>query len=472
MASCVRCGRELPRFSFGDLKDVCPDCARAATAESSVPQPAVKARLVTPGRPVTTAVVAICVAVFALMVLRGISPTKPTVDQLLKWGADWGPLTFKGQWWRTLTSAFLHIGIVHLALNMWCLWSLGGLAEAIFRRTNFLIIYVLCALGGAVASLAWHPQVVGAGASGAVFGVAGALIAAFYFGHLPIPRAMLKNDLTSLLVFAAYNLAYGAIHPHIDNAAHLGGLATGLILGALLGRRLDAEQQGFRRAAFVGITLVLVLGAWAVQRANGYVVHVQAGVDALDSKRYDAAVREFSAVTAEKPKLAAGYFLLGEALTRAKRYAEAERAYLHAIGLDPTSGTAYEKLGLVYLATNRFKPAQTVLTKALDLDPSLKEAQGYQAMALEGLGRDDEAIAAYQKAVTLTPTYAFGFFRLGLLQLNHERPEPALAAFKEAVRLQPSTPEYQLGLAAAYRANGMTDEAQTALKKAEELKKN
>ncbi len=473
MTDCVRCGRSLPAFSFGDQKDVCSDCVRAATADPPAPEPQARPRRVAAtAHPITSALVAINVAVFVLMVLRGVSPTEPTVDQLLRWGAGWGPLTFKGQWWRTLTSAFLHIGVIHLALNMWCLWQLGALAEAIFRRTNYLLLYLLCAFGGGLASLAWHPQVVGAGASGAVFGVAGALISAFYLGHLPIPRPVIKTTLTSLLVFAGYNLAYGAIHPHIDNAAHLGGLGTGLLLGALLGRRLHPQHFAFRRTVFVAVGAGLVIGAFLVQHANGYVVHLTAGDEALHSRRYDAAVREFNLAVAQKPKAPEGYFLLGEALARSNRYAEAERAYLHAIGLDPTNGTAYLGLGRVYLATNRFKPAHTVCTKALDLDTSLTEARDCLARALERLGRDDEAIAAYQTAVTQIPNYAFGYSRLGQLQLRNNRPDLALTALKEAARLQPDNLEYQLGLAAAYRANGMSEDAEATLKKAEELKKN
>jgi rhomboid protease GluP len=83
---------------------------------------------------VTTALVGINVAVFAAMVLTGVSAVAPTAQQLLKWGANWGPFSLGPQPWRMLTSNYVHGGIIHIALNMWCLWNLGYLAERIFDR--------------------------------------------------------------------------------------------------------------------------------------------------------------------------------------------------------------------------------------------------------------------------------------------------------------------------------------------------
>jgi rhomboid protease GluP len=123
---------------------------------------------------------------------------------------------------------------------MWCLWNLGLLAEPIFGRLAYFLLYTACGLAGSLLSLAWNPWVSSVGASGAVFGVAGALIAALYLGKLPIDRHVLRPTLNSLLSFAGYNLLFGfiggAAGVGIDNAAHIGGILMGLALGALLGQ--------------------------------------------------------------------------------------------------------------------------------------------------------------------------------------------------------------------------------------------
>src|SRR5580692_5818376 len=211
--------------------------------------------------PITTTLVGMNVAVFAVMVLTGVSPLAPTIPQLLKWGANYGPLSLGAEPWRILASNYVHGGIIHIALNMWCLWNLGFLAERIFEPWTYVSTYTACGLAGSLASLWRHPGVVGVGASGAIFGLAGALIAALYLGHLPIPKQAMQSTLKSLLVFAGYNLFFGALLSGIgvDNAAHIGGLLAGLAIGAALAQHLMSppEIRGrwrtgvFAAAAFV-----------------------------------------------------------------------------------------------------------------------------------------------------------------------------------------------------------------------------
>jgi rhomboid protease GluP len=232
-------------------------------------RPAVVAR---PKPPVTTALVGINVAVFAAMVLMGVSAVRPTTQQLLNWGANWGPLSLGVQPWRILTSNYVHGGIIHIALNMWCLWNLGYLAERIFDRWTYLLTYTACGLAGSLASLWLHPQVVGVGASGAIFGLAGAAIAALYLGRLPIPKQALQGTLRSLVAFAGYNLFFGAVVPGIDNSAHIGGLVTGLALGALLAHHLGDPPEirnQWRMWIFLATALALFSVFTFVKHANG-----------------------------------------------------------------------------------------------------------------------------------------------------------------------------------------------------------
>ena len=209
------------------------------TTTGSVATPTPQPRAVARGYPpVTTVLVGLNAAVFVMMLLSGVPLENPTIAQLLKWGADWGPLSLGAQPWRILTSNYLHIGIIHIGLNMWCLWNLGILAERIFDRWTYVLTYTACGIAGSLASLLWHPLVVGAGASGAIFGLAGALITALYLGKLPIPKQATRGTMKSLVAFAGYNLLFGAVGANIDNSAHIGGLLIGLALGAALARHL------------------------------------------------------------------------------------------------------------------------------------------------------------------------------------------------------------------------------------------
>lgn len=257
MAICVSCARELLPGSYPD--NVCPDCRAAATVRAYEQQRANRLAIFK-ALPVTMGIIAVNVLVYVGMVLTGASPFEPNTQDLVRWGANTGLQTILHQPWRMWTSNYVHIGIFHIGLNMWCLLSLGALAERVFDPWTYFLTYTCCGIAGSLASLGLHPDRFGAGASGAIFGLAGALISALYLGKLPVHPRALKSTLKSLVLFAAYNLFFGAVVPAIDNSAHLGGLVCGLLLGAVLAPRLTApadEKAGWSRRVFIVSALVL-----------------------------------------------------------------------------------------------------------------------------------------------------------------------------------------------------------------------
>ena len=173
----------------------------------------------------------ICVGVSLLMLISGSSLFEPTTENLVQWGANYAPLVQSGEWWRLMTSCFVHIGIIHLAMNMWCLISLGALSERLYGSVRFAVLYILAGLGGSIASCMFHPEIVSAGASGAIFGLAGGTLALSVCLKERLPTDRFKNLIGTMLAFVGYNLFYGLIQPHIDNAAHIGGLVTGFLIG-------------------------------------------------------------------------------------------------------------------------------------------------------------------------------------------------------------------------------------------------
>ena len=224
---------------------------------------------------VTPALVVVNLAAFVAIVVRS-GGTYVDPQELARW-ANAGLVTTRGEWWRLLTATFLHWNLAHVALNMWALWNAGRLTERLYGSTTFLAMYLASGILGSLASIAWNPTVVSAGASGAVFGVLGALLACTLREH-GLPRVVVKAHRWSTLTFVVLNLALGAISPNTDNAAHLGGLAAGLVLGWLLARpiRLDrrADLTGSQVAAAAStVAVTLGLGVYFLQgpapRADG-----------------------------------------------------------------------------------------------------------------------------------------------------------------------------------------------------------
>ena len=179
---------------------------------------------------ITPRIIVINILIFTLTALSDVTMHSPKTDQLISWGANFGPLTVNGQWWRLLFSTFLHAGPLHLIVNMWFLWKLGNYAERIYGNWNFLMLYILSGIGGGIVSLLLHPTVVSVGASGAILGVAGGLIAVVYLEGLNYTRKFKNSELIGIIVFLGYSLFGGLWQSGIDTAAHLGGLFVGLLI--------------------------------------------------------------------------------------------------------------------------------------------------------------------------------------------------------------------------------------------------
>ena len=274
MSNCVKCGRKLPPFTFG--KKLCKWCigyyavqnGEISEGEVQPVMPAPWTRTHT-GPSATTVLVGLNALVFAAMAVSGISPLDPTGQQLVNWGANWGPLTLGAQWWRLLSNTFLHIGLLHILFNMWCLWDLGALAESLYGAPTFIAVYLLAGIGGSLVSVWWHPLTVSAGASGAIFGIAGALIGSLYLGEFSLPSGAIRGTLRSVVVFVGYNLAFGIVG-NIDNAAHIGGFLTGLALGALIARVAPERNDLVRRITILAL-MALVLAGFGLWVRHRYV---------------------------------------------------------------------------------------------------------------------------------------------------------------------------------------------------------
>lgn len=197
--------------------------------------------------------------VFALMVISsgGEAFLMPSAKTLVDFGCDYGPLTVEnGEYWRLLTCMFVHIGALHLGMNMYVLWNVGNSMERIYGTSKFIVIYLVAGLVASLLSVGLKPNIYSAGASGAVFGAFGALLAIFRAHYKDFNPQFIQPATRSIVFLVIYNLIWGFSQKNIDNAAHIGGFIGGVFCGlALLPRKLGEHRWTKRNV----IALILLL---------------------------------------------------------------------------------------------------------------------------------------------------------------------------------------------------------------------
>ena len=225
--------------------------------------PPLAARPRRPPTPVTFAIVGINVAVFAAQM---VVPGHRGIDGVAERLALFSPAVWHGEVWRMITAAFIHFGALHIFFNMFVLWDIGRLCEMVVGRLRYVLVYVASALGGTIASTIFTSGLSG-GASGALFGVAGALLALVLLDHER--RVFVQRDrLKSMLIrFVVINGVLQFMIPHIDIGAHMGGLLTGAAAGALVfGRSRVAGARGpvIKWGSIAALVAIAAVGAWAL----------------------------------------------------------------------------------------------------------------------------------------------------------------------------------------------------------------
>jgi membrane associated rhomboid family serine protease/Flp pilus assembly protein TadD len=474
MANCIRCGRKLSGLRLG--KKICGWCKQheaAQRGEDSGYQPVMatpwKRREAMPML-VTQALFGINVAVFIGMVLSGASPMSPSGASLLAWGANIGPYTLTGQWWRLVSSCFVHIGIIHLALNMWCLWSLGELAEQLYGHVTFACVYLLCGIAGSLASVYWHAApTMSAGASGAIFGIAGAVIASIKLGEFAYPM-MARGILQSLIVFVGYNVVFGAISGITDNACHIGGLAAGLVLGALMAKAAPEERLLPRLGVMLVVAAVLMGSGYKLQRSRAYRYYLMRASAELEEGRTDAAISMYAAAAKLRPESApAIHRELAELYRGRKDYASAERELLASGVKDEAS---LYLLGIMRLEDHKLDEARQTFGQMLAQDA--RSAAGHMGLGAVASAQGDEALALkeYAQALEVNPGLAYAHAKMGESLMRLKRYDEAIAAFNKEIETSGEDADTEQALAAAYEEKGMKTEAEAARTKAEKLKRD
>ena len=266
------------------------------------------------GTQLTLGIIAINVLIFVAMVAGGVNLFATTGLDLIKWGANFGPLTFSGEWWRLITCIFIHIGIIHIAFNMYALYMIGVYLEPMLGKVKYALAYVCTGIFASIASLWWHKiPVTSAGASGAIFGMYGVFLALLSTNL--IPKEIRSGLLKSIGIFVGYNLLYG-LKDNIDNSAHIGGLLSGMGMGygyyyMLKGKTTLVVKQG---VAAIMIFCALLLGYLLYSMAeNGSTERItsqqfQSLIESIKSNNIDTSNGEIK-ISLGAPRILSPYIL-------------------------------------------------------------------------------------------------------------------------------------------------------------------
>ncbi len=487
MLTCETCGKSFePVFGGGTLAAgsaaiQCPECAGKSVKAPPSPSRREIARAesrkfytelnrVAPGRPVFTYVlIAACTAVFAFEIKKGAGFDTMSADLAIRLGANYGPMTLTGQWWRLLTAMFLHFGFFHLLMNMFCLWALGSLAERLMGRASFLLLYFATGIAGGLLSLAVHPQQVSAGASGAVFGLAGGLITYLWMKKAPIDFSIAKKELTSLGVFVGYNFIY-SLKPGIDIMAHLGGLLSGLVIAAALPiflRSPDAQpvlgpvpekSHVNSKIASIGAAcaIAIVIAALAIHRGRADMIYVLSSLDQIDAGKSADVIPRLEQIVKKQPDSYLAHFALGAAYLRTSKSPQAIVELSQADTLQPGNDTTQQELGAAYLDQQQFDLSLPKFRQVVTDEPDNWSAHLGLASSLLGQHLDKDALDEARRVVAAMPKEAAAHSVLGQAEIRLGSTDDGISEMETAVQLEPDDRELRTQLLAAYMATGRT----------------
>ena len=344
------------------------------TPEPAPPRQGVRLPL---ARPIITYVlIGLIAAVFVLETVLGGSTHLTTLEKL---GAQVNSLVATGGYWRLLASMFLHIGLTHIAFNGWALFSLGREVEAFYGSARFTAIYLLSGLFGSLAYYLLGPDVLSAGASGAVFGLVGAEIA-YFLRNRGLFGALGRQRLGNLATLVGVNLVLGFTIPGINNIAHLGGLLGGAALGCALAPHYQVTWSW--TAAGPAPRLVDRMPRWLLAVTLLVAGVALVGGLALGNQRWagNAAVLRHQAETAS---------VAGD-------LAQAQALLERAISADPTDAQSFYALGWVHVQQEDLPGAAQTFEVVLELIPNQPDTQYVLGLVYADLGQMADAKAMLQ----------------------------------------------------------------------------
>jgi len=437
------------------------------------------------GRPLpvaTLVILVINVALFAMMEWSGGSKD-PNV--LLDFGASYGPFIQRGEYWRLVMPMFLHIGLAHLIMNSLALLVLGRILESVYAYGRFSVLYVASGIGSSYLSM-MISQGLAAGASGAIMGIAGAMLATGFLRREAVPWRWRRTFGTGVLPLILITLAMGYWVPGIDNWGHIGGLFTGMLMSGLMAPPKPAWESGpeivrARPSQFmvlIPVVVVTLAAGWALEnhRLSENTLRLLEDSRKLRAAgEFDKAIQRAEDAARLAPKDERPHEVIASLLLHQGRIEEAIAQYQQARSLNPLSAESMRGLAGAYVRKGDIESATLLLEKMLG-----KEAQSAQGQRLLGDlcqqdGLDRLAVGYYERSLEMNPDQAETHNNLGWLlatspvmelrdpprSLAHAQKAVALDGWKEAAFIDT--------LAEALFANGRFSEAVTTQTRALQL---
>lgn len=328
---------------------------------------------------VTGTLIAANVLVFLAMYASGAKLGLSPSEIHLKWGASFGPATQDGEWWRLASAMFLHFGVLHLAMNSWALWDGGQLVERMAGPVRFAAIYLVSGVAGNLLSLdVSRVNVVTGGASGAIFGIYGALLVYLWQERLRLDSREFRWLFWGALAFSCVAVALGFVVTGIDNAAHIGGLVVGMLCGLFL---LPAsDRSGRLRAGGAAVLLALMWAALVAGiPAPAYRWRDEAGlrVEIAQFMKSEAAVKQAWAEILGGGEQRSFEEIAGQIETRIADSYERSFEHLSQLAVSPGLPSAPDLERLRSYASAKRDATQRIADALRENDPSaFREASG------------------------------------------------------------------------------------------------
>lgn len=332
------------------------------------------------GKPFFTYLLIIINAILFIMLETNGGSTN--IETLIQFGAKYNPLIIDGEWWRLISSMFLHIGLLHLMMNMLALYYLGTAVERIYGSSRFLLIYFLAGIGGSLTSFVFMSNV-SAGASGAIFGLFGALL---FFGVIH-QKLFFQTMGKNILTVVAINIVFGFVVPQIDVSAHLGGLMAGFLAAAIV--HLPKKQKiAYQLLAFVAYILLSVsMAIFGLQNNENHLSYQLMKIEEhIDSEDYEAVITRTTEAL-ERPGQFEAELLFQRSVAYINLYEDhlATEDLEKSISIKDDFPEAYYNLAILYYTDGIMDKAKEFAERAYQLKP---EDENYLKLHEQMMGKE------------------------------------------------------------------------------------
>jgi rhomboid protease GluP len=413
---CVHCGRETESDSLSG--DFCSECAAKIRSELALSFQVKRIwywlRIKSARLPfVTFFLTALNVAVYCYLSTNSRAGNGSSLTAFLEMH---GERVIQGEWWRLLTSAFLHVNLSHLISNVAFLFLLGWVAEREFGHLKLLLLWITSGIAGSIAELlSRQPRSVSFGASGVIYGLIAALICLYFFGQTKLPNRRRYTRIVLLSFLAGIGLwgdwyLFGRFNP-----GHVGGLLAGVLFALLIPVAAETSRQ---RIMAGGVGLALLLSATTILAIRRQKVWVE--LDEIDPAGFFSAnsgsIPRLQQIVANRPDILRAHMLLAEAYQNGHRFDDAIREYRYILEKQPLSEHAWYRMGWAFIDTGRYENAIDAFSQSLKIDSqnsAVQTAHDSQfkvrvdrealARAYEGARRFDDSMAEYRKILQIDP---------------------------------------------------------------------